>query len=36
MQLCRLRPEIPRRMGRKDKAVGFAVFLDMLQRITEG
>ncbi len=25
-----------RRMGRKDKAVGFAVFLDMLQRITEG
>ncbi len=24
-----------RRMGRKDRAVGFAVFLDMLQRLTE-
>jgi ATP phosphoribosyltransferase regulatory subunit len=24
-----------RRMGRKDRAVGFAVFLNMLERLTE-
>ena len=24
-----------RKMGRKDRAIGFAVFLDMLERLTE-